>query len=198
MAKTGEITGKRLRFVQEYCVDQNATQAAVRAGYSPNSARQQGQRLLSNAAIREAIDARVQTIAADVGVTAERIIAEQARVAFAGMSRFLRITADGDPMFDLSACSPEDLDLLGEVIVEDYTEGRGEDARDVRRIKIKPLDKGRALDALAKIMGMYRDKTAEAADRNTDAVRDLIAALTPKGSKAPIAPSIPPRKEGGR
>jgi len=49
------LTPKQQQFAAEYAIDLNATQAAVRAGYSPRTARQQGSRLLSNADIQEAI-----------------------------------------------------------------------------------------------------------------------------------------------
>jgi phage terminase small subunit len=57
---------KRQCFVEEYIIDLNATQAAIRAGYSPKTANEQGSRLLANASVRAAIDAskarrRIQT-----------------------------------------------------------------------------------------------------------------------------------------
>jgi len=51
------ISGRHKRFAEEYCVDQNGTQAAIRAGYSAGSARVTASRLLTNANIRAAIDA---------------------------------------------------------------------------------------------------------------------------------------------
>ena len=54
--KTGrELTGKRARFAEEYSVDLNATQAAIRAGYSEKTAASQGERLLRNVEIAAAI-----------------------------------------------------------------------------------------------------------------------------------------------
>src|SRR4051812_34058471 len=49
------LNPKRQRFVEEYLVDLNATQAAIRAGYSKKTANQQGPRLLVNAGIQAAI-----------------------------------------------------------------------------------------------------------------------------------------------
>ena len=49
------MTPKQERFVQEYLVDMNATQAAIRAGYSAKTAYSQGQRLLKNVEARQAI-----------------------------------------------------------------------------------------------------------------------------------------------
>ncbi|KKK68636.1 hypothetical protein LCGC14_2942080 [marine sediment metagenome] len=49
------LTAKRAKFCLEYVVDFNATQAAIRAGYSEHTARSQGQRLLTNVDIQEAL-----------------------------------------------------------------------------------------------------------------------------------------------
>lgn len=51
------LTAKRAAFVREYLIDLNATQAAIRAGYSPKTAQMQGSRLLSNVMVRDAIEA---------------------------------------------------------------------------------------------------------------------------------------------
>lgn len=47
-----DLTSKQQRFVDEYLIDLNATQAAIRAGYSPATAEQQGSRLLSNVKVQ--------------------------------------------------------------------------------------------------------------------------------------------------
>ena len=51
----GELTDKQKRFVEEYLVDLNATQAAIRAGYSEQTAYSIGQRLLKKVEVQEAI-----------------------------------------------------------------------------------------------------------------------------------------------
>lgn len=52
------LTPRQLRFVEEYLIDLNATQAATRAGYSPRTANEQGARLLAHASVRAAVQAR--------------------------------------------------------------------------------------------------------------------------------------------
>ena len=54
-AEPGQLSPKRARFVSEYLVDKNATQAAIRAGYSAQTAHTQGPRLLHNVVVREAV-----------------------------------------------------------------------------------------------------------------------------------------------
>jgi len=59
MAET--LTNKQAAFVREYLVDFNATQAAIRAGYSPKTARSQGARLLTNVDVNAAIQAEIMS-----------------------------------------------------------------------------------------------------------------------------------------
>lgn len=55
----GKLNAKQERFVAEYLFDSNATQAAIRAGYSPKTAGQQGERLLKNVEIKAALSVAV-------------------------------------------------------------------------------------------------------------------------------------------
>jgi len=57
---TKQLTPQQSRFVDEYLIDLNATQAAIRAGYSEKTAKQQGQRLLTNVYVQEAIQERMK------------------------------------------------------------------------------------------------------------------------------------------
>lgn len=68
------LTDKRQRFVQEYCVDFNATQAAKRAGYSADTAGSIGFDLLQIPEVKESIEERKKDIAAAVGLTPEWIL----------------------------------------------------------------------------------------------------------------------------
>lgn len=72
------LTNKRLAFIAEYPKDFNATKAAIRAGYSPKTAYSQGQRLLKNVEVQEAIRAKLDelTMSADEALVR---LGEQAR-----------------------------------------------------------------------------------------------------------------------
>jgi phage terminase small subunit len=61
--------------VNEYLIDLNAKQAAIRAGYSAKTAEQQGSRLLSNVKVSAAIQAGKETLARSTAIAAERVIA---------------------------------------------------------------------------------------------------------------------------
>lgn len=68
------LTPRQAAFVREYLIDLNATQAAIRAGYSEDTAKQQGARLLTNADVLAAVDAGKAQRAAKVDLTAETVI----------------------------------------------------------------------------------------------------------------------------
>ena len=69
------MTPKQARFVQEYLIDPNATQAAIRAGYSKKTADVQGPRLLGNVGVAAAIQVGQAALSDRLGVTADRVVA---------------------------------------------------------------------------------------------------------------------------
>lgn len=68
------LTPRQAAFVVEYLIDLNATQAAIRAGYSANGADVQAVRLLADARVRAAVDAGKASRAADLKVTAADVV----------------------------------------------------------------------------------------------------------------------------
>lgn len=83
MAGAGGLTARQVRFVQEYLIDLNATQAAIRAGYSAKTARQAGAENLSKPVIAGAIEEAQKKVAAGAGITAERVLKEIWNIATA-------------------------------------------------------------------------------------------------------------------
>jgi len=71
------------KFVHEYCVDLNATKAAIRAGYSEHTAEQLGYQLLQKPSVKAAIDERLEDIATAVGITAEKVLRLRWQIATA-------------------------------------------------------------------------------------------------------------------
>ena len=156
--KPWQPTPKQQRFIEEYPVDFNGTQAAIRAKYSKKTAGQAATRLLKNVHIQAAIQKRVGKLTAKADVSVERILAELSKVGFSNLHDYIRITSDGDPYVDLSEITEDQAAALQEITVEDFIDGRGDNARDVRKIKIKTLDKLSALDKLGKYLGMFVDR----------------------------------------
>lgn len=83
MSKDKKLTGKQQRFVSEYLIDGNATQAAIRAGYSEKTANPQGNRLLANVSVSAAIKAGQKNIAKRNDLTVDDLVREleEARIA---------------------------------------------------------------------------------------------------------------------
>lgn len=77
------LTPQQQRFVEEYLVDLNATQAAIRAGYSAETAQQQGSRLLLNVVVGKAVADAMAERSVRTRVTADRVLTELARIGLA-------------------------------------------------------------------------------------------------------------------
>ncbi|WP_411914157.1 terminase small subunit [Bosea thiooxidans] len=147
---------KHERFAQELAKGSSASAAYVAAGYAKSDSN--ASRLSGNEKVRSRVEELLGEGAEKAGVTIERIVAELAKVGFANMGDFLKATTSGDPFFVYAELTDEQKAALAEVTVEDFKEGRGEDARDVRRIKFKLHDKLGALEKLGKHLGMFKDK----------------------------------------
>jgi len=153
------LTDKQQRFVEEYPVDLNATQAAIRAGYSKKTAAEIGCENLIKPKIAEAIAEARKAQADRTEITADMVLKELALLGFANMKDYIKISADGDPFIDLSDLTREQAAAISETMVEDYYEGRGDDVRQVRKVKIKFHDKKGALVDIGKHLGMFVDKS---------------------------------------
>ena len=156
-----DLTAKQARFVEEYMIDLNATQAAIRAGYSEKGAEVQGHRLLRNAKVAAAVADAKASRSERTEITADMVLRELALLGFANMQDYVRVTSSGEPYVDLSDMTREQAAAISETLVEDYVEGRGEDARQVRKVRIKFHDKKGALVEIGRHLGMFeKDKAS--------------------------------------
>ena len=80
------MTDKQERFCREYLIDHNATQAAIRAGFSKKTANEQGSRLLANVNISKRLQQLTAPVFKKLEVTHERITEELAKIAFLDVS----------------------------------------------------------------------------------------------------------------
>ena len=83
-----DLTNKQKRFAEEYLIDNNATQAAIRAGYAAKDADVQGPRLLGYVGVAEAIKHGQKKIAKKAEITAEMVVAELAKIGFADVFHY--------------------------------------------------------------------------------------------------------------
>ena len=165
------MTPKQAAFVQQYLVDKNATQAAIRAGYSAKTASSAGERLLRNVEVCTAIDRAMADLAKRLGITAERVLRERARLAFFDPRKLLDKDGAPIPLQDLdddTAAAIAGMDVLDEF------EGSGDARRFIGYTKkYKIADKNVALEKLAKHLGLYREDNRQ----KTDPLRDLLQSL---------------------
>ncbi len=157
-----KLTPKQRRFVDEYLIDLNATQAAIRAGYSPKTANEQGARLLANVsiaeAIREARDKRQQR----TEITQDRVLQEYARLAFCDPRRLFN--ADGSPK-PIEELDDDTAAALAGLEVREEFEGKGQERTLAGYTKkYKLANKLGALDSLAKHMGLFDAKEEDSED----------------------------------
>jgi phage terminase small subunit len=136
-----------------------------RAAYGAAGYRAQGavadaaaSRLLGNVKVAARI-AELKGVAAQAStIEAARVLDELAKLAFANMLDYMRVGPGGDPVLDFSKLTRDQAAALVEVTVEDYLDGRGEDARKVRRVRFKLADKRGALVDLGKHLGLFKDR----------------------------------------
>ncbi|WP_287003394.1 terminase small subunit [Sphingobium sp.] len=80
------MNDKQLRFAQEYLIDLNATQAAIRAGYSAKTASSQGERLLRNVEVQRAVAEAKAARSEKTGIDAAWVLSRLAAEAFADLA----------------------------------------------------------------------------------------------------------------
>ena len=88
----------------------------------------------------------------------ERVAVELGRMGFANMGDYMRVDQGGNPIIDFGNLTREQTAALTEVTVDDYVDGRGENARDVRKVRFKLGDKRASLMDIAKLFGWIIDK----------------------------------------
>lgn len=150
------MTPKQQRFVEEYLIDLNATQAAIRAGYSAKSAEVQGSRLLSNAKVQAAVTESQAKRAEQTGIDASYVLN---RLVEIDQMDVLDIMNDDMSLKAISEWPKVWRRYLSGFDVAEMFEGRGEDREMVGILKkIKWPDKVKNLELLGKHIGVQAFK----------------------------------------
>lgn len=154
------MTPKQTRFVSEYRKDLNATQAAIRAGYSPKVANREGTRLLSNAVIAAAVAQKTGQQLEKADLTAERVLEEMRRCAFADPRSLFDAAGNLRPIHELTA---EEAACIGSFEVIKKNAEAGDGIMDTVH-KVKILDKTRTLEMLGKHFALLTERVHHTAD----------------------------------
>lgn len=162
------LTPKQKLFVDEYLIDLNATQAAIRAGYSPNNADKIGSELLGKTRVSDAISKAMAERSRRTGINQDRILMELAKIALVNPANVV----DFDEATILDSALPEDLAAVASVKVKRFPTKEGEG---IER-EIKFYDKTKALDLAGRHLGMFKDKLEVSGALETERTKldDLI------------------------
>lgn len=153
-----KITKKNEVFCEEYLIDLNATQAAIRAGYSTDSAGSIGSELLKKPEIRARIDQAMAERSKRTGINADRVLRELGRIAFLNPKDVIDLntaevldTATDDDLAVIAGVKVKyvphkDFDEDGEPVIEQAIER-----------EVKMADKLKALELCGRHLGMFKD-----------------------------------------
>lgn len=167
------FTERQLRFIEQFMIDGNATQAAVRAGFSTKTAQQQGARLLSNVVVSAEIARRRTLLSRRYEISADRVVSEYAKIAFARVTDYTTFGPKGVTARDSKDIDESALDAIAEV-----KERSGKGSR--RCVSIKLHSKTEALHALGKHLGLFVDRHEhEIGERLRDGLTRISARLSP-------------------
>ncbi len=137
-------------FVEEYLIDLNATQAAIRAGYSVKTANEQGARLLANVSVQTKIAKAMAERSKRTGVNQDRVVLELAKIAFINPYDVID-TKTGAVLPD---ASNDDLACIQSVKVKRTSKGKSV----IEEREVRLHDKIKALEKLGQHLGMWNDK----------------------------------------
>jgi phage terminase small subunit len=140
------LTNAQEMFAQEYCVDFNATQAAIRAGYKKSAAKGTGNDLYKNAKVRARIKQLLAARRVEYNVNVERLQTELARIAFVDPTMIIEAT--GVEFKEITTDILKQLPARFKAAIKSIEMGR-------YGLKVVYHDKLGALDMLAKHLGFY-------------------------------------------
>lgn len=143
------LTKKQKIFCEEYLIDLNATQAAIRAGYSVASAGSIGSENLEKPEIRARIDEALAERSKRTGINADRVLREIARIAFVNAADVINF----DSATIAEGASEDDTAAISSVKVKTIPTSDGEGVE--REIRL--ADKLKALELCGKHLGMFKD-----------------------------------------
>lgn len=194
-----KLTPKQEAFARAYVETGNASESYRRAynvqTMAPENIDIEACRLLKHPKVSPRVTQLQAELAARHEVTVDKIVRELALIGFANMMDYIGTTKSGDAFVDLSTLTREKAAAISEVTVEEYAEGRGEEARNVKRTKFKLLDKRSALVDLGKHLGMFREiKDVNIYNRTDSLTDDELERIAAGSGAGAVAPSPRPSK----
>lgn len=188
------LTAKQKRFCDEYLIDLNATQAAIRAGYSEKTAYRTGADNLRKSQIEEYIAKRQKELSRSTEITQERVIKELALIAFSNNADYahvvekkLQVEAGGTLVDVLDKDgNPVMYRTVEPVLTEELTEEQKRALAVIKKgrdgLEVKSCDKVKVLELLGKHLGIFTDKIeANVNDTTRSELQELLAQRKARG-----------------
>lgn len=164
-SKTDGLNDKQRTFVEEYMIDFNGKQAAIRAGYSPKCAEVTASKLLSKAKVHAYKEKLMAEASKRTGVSVDRVVRELARLAFINPTKAINF----DTVELQEGAHDDDLAAVASIRVKRIIT----DDNEIEEREIKLFDKQKALDSLGKYLGMYNKDNDGNGVTNITIVNDL-------------------------
>lgn len=156
------LTAKQQRFVDEYLIDLNATQAAIRAGYSEKTARSISNENLTKPDIQAAIQKGMEARSGRVAITQDMVLRELAKIGFSDIRKVVRWgetqlrMIDGEEDEGDVVVPYHGLALIDSAEIDDATAGAiAEVSQGKEGLKVKLHDKKGALVDIGRHLGMF-------------------------------------------
>jgi len=157
-----KLTAKQKAFVNEYLIDLNATQAAIRAGYSEKTANEQGARLLANVSISEFISKAMEERSKRTGITADQVLNELAMIAFANGTDFAQVVEEPIIVNGHYSGQLRKQEVVKVFPTDKIPEDKQKAIAGIKETKygidVSTYDKVKALELLGRHLGMFKDK----------------------------------------
>lgn len=148
------FTAQQSRFIEEYIQDPSSQKAAaIRAGYSPDTAKESASRLMRLPKIRDEIEDRMGEQTAKMGVTPERVLQELCLIAFANMQDVTDQDEEGNTTVNMKNLRREVAASIAELTI---TTKHGKTTTQTHKIRL--ADKLSALEKIGKFLGMFKEK----------------------------------------
>lgn len=162
MPRPKGLTPLQARFVDEYLIDLCATHAAIRAGYSPNTAKDSGNKNLRRPHIAKLVQEKMDERAKRTEINQDWVLKRLALLADANPKQLASWDAAGVEFKDSDALTDDEAYTIAEVVLKETIKaGEGEDvilSREKRLRQITDTTKAKALELIGKHLGMFTDR----------------------------------------
>ncbi len=161
MAKGDVITDKQFKMVAEYFRNgYNKEKAMLAAGYAESTARNYQHATFAHACVQAEIRKWRKSLHDEANLDRGWIIRRYMALADAAavLAQYKKVDPNGQLYWDFKGATEEELKLVNGLTTDTYSDGRGEFAREVKKMKIDISDPVSVLNSLARIEGLFNDK----------------------------------------